>query len=369
MLKSILAPFAFFTATLIGSPVFIGSSSGGSGKSQGIYFADFDEMTGKLTNPILAAEYHNATFLAVHPTKQILYAVGQPKKPQADGSHSVAAFAISGGSLKMLGEVSSGGKGPCHIAVDATGRTIAVANYADGKTSTIRLNEEGVPVGPVTVAANKGAGPNKPRQDGPHAHGVYFNQANTQLFVPDLGLDKVFIYPFNAATSELGAPLTPILGAPGAGPRHLAFSPDEKFGYVINELNATLMAFSNDGTKQTVMGAVQTLPADFTGKNTAAEVELDAKGHFIYISNRGHDTIAVYKRDPGTGLVSFLQHAPCGGKAPRFFKIDPSGKWLICAHQDSNTISMLAIDHAAGTLSAPSNTISSPNPTCVLFTR
>lgn len=368
MIKPILAPFLLFSASLVAAPVFIGTNTGGSGKSQGIYYADFDAATGKLTTPVLAAEYQNPGFLALHPTKPILYAVGQPKKPFADGTHSVAAFGIGEQqSLKFISESSAGGKGACHLAVDAMGRTVAVANYGDGKISTIRLSENGEPGPLVSLIENKGTGPNLPRQNGPHAHGVYFNKANTHLFVPDLGLDQILVYPFDAATSDLGSPLPSLKSAPGAGPRHMTFSPDEKFGYLLNELNGTITAFTHDAGKLSVLGNAQTLPSDFSGKNTTAEIEVHPNGDFVYASNRGHDSIAVYKRDQVTGSLSFLQHAPCGGKTPRHFKIDPSGKWLLCAHQDSNTISVLALDPATGLLGSPAVSVPSPNPICLLF--
>lgn len=358
------------TATLHAVPVFIGTNTGGKSDSKGIYLADFDPTTGKLTEPALAAEYQNPGFLALHPTKPILYATGAPKKPFADGSSSVAAFAIGEDyRLKFLGDTSVGGKGACHVAVDANGRTVAIANYGDGSFSTVRLDDAGLPETTVSVIKNTGDGPNKPRQDGPHAHGVYFDKSNQYLFMPDLGLDQVFVYPFDAATSRLGAPLPSLATAPGAGPRHMAFSPDEKHAYVINELDGTLLTAAYADGKFEPLGAVPTLPADFRDKNTTAEVEVHPNGKFVYASNRGHDSIAVYQRDESTGGLKFLQHAPCGGKTPRHFKIDPSGKWLLCAHQDSNTISVLPLDPETGLLGESSNTVSSPSPICLMFVR
>jgi 6-phosphogluconolactonase len=368
MLRKTLLPFLFASVSLQAAPVFIGTNTGGKSGSKGIYLADFDAATGKLSEPKLAAEYRNPGFLALHPSKPILYACGQPTKDFGDGTNSVAAFTIGEDhALKFLGESSVGGKGACHVAVDATGRTAAVANYGDGSFSTIALGADGVP-GPIgTVIFSKGSGPNKNRQQGPHAHGVYFDKANKHLFIPDLGLDKVFVYPFDAATSKLGEPLSPLATAPGAGPRHLAFSPDEKNAYVINELDNTVLATSYDAGKFTPLGTVATLPSDFTGGSTTAEVEVHPNGKFVYGSNRGHDSIAVYRRDEKTGDLKFLQHAPCGGKTPRHFKIDPSGKWLLCAHQDSNTISVLSLDPATGLLGEPANTVSAPSAICLLF--
>ncbi len=370
MLRHTLIPLALLTAPLHAVPVFIGTNTGGKSASKGIYLADFDAASGKLTEPALAAEYGNPGFLALHPTKPVLYACGRPNVKLADGTDAVAAFSIDAKhGLKFLGEASVGGKGVCHVAVDATGGTVAVANYGDGSFSTIRLAGDGTPGEIATVIFNKGSGPNKNRQQGPRAHGVYFDKANKHLFMPDLGVDQVMVYPFDAATSKLGEPMTPLTTAPGAGPRHLAFSPDEKNAYVINELDNTVLTAGCSDGKLTALGTVPTLPQDFTGGSTTAEIEVHPSGKYVYGSNRGHDSIVVYRRDVKTGALTFLQHAPCGGKVPRHFKIDPTGKWLLCAHQDSNTISMLALDPETGLLGEPVNTVSSPSPICLVFAR
>ncbi len=368
MIQKALFPLIFFSATLHAVPFYIGTNTGGKSTSKGIYLADFDPATGKLTEPTLAVEYGNPGFLAMHPTRPVLYACGVPGKPFADGSGSVAAFAIGADrGLKFLGEASVGGKGACHVAVDRAGQTVAIANYGDGSISTLKLDAAGVPTEIVTLIKNTGSGPNKPRQDGPHAHGVYFNQANTRLFVPDLGLDQVLVYPFDAATSKLGEPLASLASAPGVGPRHMAFSPDEKHIYVNNELANSITASSHGDGKFATIGTYPTLPAGFTEKSTNAEIEVHPNGKFVYCSNRGHNSIVVYQRDATTGELKFLQYAPCGGEIPRHFKIDPSGKWLLCAHQNSNTISVLSLDPATGLLGEATNTVASPSPICLLF--
>jgi 6-phosphogluconolactonase len=370
MLLRTLLPLFLLPAALHAVPVYIGTNTGGKAGSKGIYLADLDSATGKLSEPVLAAEYKNPGFLALHPSKPILYACGQPDKPFADGTDSVAAFSIGADhGLKFLGEASAGGKGACHVAVDATGRTAAVANYGDGSFATVKLGEDGKPGEIASVIHSKGSGPNKSRQQGPHAHGVYFDRANKHLFIPDLGLDQVIIHPFNAATSKLGDPLPSLVTAAGAGPRHLAFSADEKHAYVINELDNTILAAGYTDGKLKGLGSVPTLPADFSGGNTTAEIEVHPNGRFVYGSNRGHNSIVVYQRDPATGGLTFLQHAPCGGKVPRHFKIEPTGKWLLCAHQDSSTISVLPLDPETGKLGQPGATVLSPSPICLLFGR
>ncbi len=370
MFLKLITPCFLIAASLHAAPVFIGTNTGKNSASKGIYLADFDYATGKLSEPVLAAEYQNPGFLALHPTKPVLYASGAPTTPFPDQSGSVAAFAINENSgLKFLGEVSSGGKGACHVAVDGTGGTVALANYGDGSLSTVKLDAAGAPVAQASVVRNNGSGPNKSRQQGPHAHGVYFDKANQHLFVPDLGIDQVLVYAFDAATSKLGEPLVALKTEPGAGPRHMAFSPDEKHAYVINELTNTVLAASYADGKFKPLYSVPTLPEDFTDRNTTAEIEVHPNGKFVYVSNRGHNSIVVYQRDAETGALKFLQHAPCGGKTPRHFKIDPTGKWLLCAHQDSSTISVLSLDPDTGLLGPPANTVASPNPICLVFGR
>jgi 6-phosphogluconolactonase len=358
------------SSCLFAVPVYIGTNTGGNTGSKGIYQADFDPETGKLSGTKLAAEYRNPGFLVQHPTKPILYACGQPNKAFEDGTDAVAAFTIGADhSLAFLGESTSGGRGVCHLAIDRGGKTIALANYGDGNISSVRLRDDGSPGELVSLVKHSGSGPNKKRQERPHAHGVYFDSEMKRLFVPDLGLDKVFVFPFDESTSKLGGELPPLATAPGAGPRHMAFSPDEKHAYVINELDCTILVASHDDGAFQLIETVKTLPDGFEGANTTAEIEVSADGRFVYGSNRGHDSIVVFARDAQSGKLALVQHAPCGGKTPRHFKISPDGKWLLCGHQGSNTISVLPRDPASGKLGEAKQTVSSPSPICILFAR
>ncbi|QTN31940.1 lactonase family protein [Akkermansiaceae bacterium] len=338
-------------------PVFIGTGA------DGIYLADFDAEKGSLSEPKLAVAYERPGFLALHPELPVLLAIG--------GKNKVASFAIGDDyALTLLGDADSGGKGPCHLAVDASGRTVAVANYGGGSVATIRLDADGKPGATVSLFKIEGSGPNKQRQNEAHAHGVYFDNANRFLFVPDLGIDKTLIYAFDPATSELRKNEPDGLkSAPGAGPRHMAFSPDEKHAYVVNELDNTVTAASFDASTGalTTIASVPTLPEDFKGQSTTAEIEVHPTGKFVYASNRGHDSIAVFQRDPQSGQLTFLQHAPCGGAIPRHFKIHPSGKWLLCGHQKDNTISVLPLNPETGLLGDPQSTVKAPAPICLLF--
>lgn len=338
-------------------PVYIGTGA------DGIYLADFDDKTGVLTEPKLVAAYPSPGFLALHPEKPVLLCIG--------GGNTVASFSIGEGhSLTLLGSAPSGGNGPCHLAIDASGRTLAVANYGGGSFATIRLDADGKPGEIITLVEMKGSGPNKQRQNAAHAHGVYFDNANRFLFVPDLGIDKVLIRKFDAATSALSDnEPAEMISPPGGGPRHMAFSPDEKHAYVINELTNTVSVAEFDAETGALkpIQEINTLPDGFSEPNTTAEIEVHPNGNFVYGSNRGHDSIVVYKRDPETGKLTFLQHAPCGGKTPRHFKIDPSGTWLLCGHQNSDTISVLSLDPATGKLGEPKSTVPAPKPICILF--
>ncbi len=345
------------TLAIHAQPVFIGTGA------KGIYLSDFDAEKGTLTQPTLAVEYKSPGFLALHPEMPILYSIG--------GDNTVAGFTIGeNNSLTLLGKAPCGGNWPCHLAIDASGRTLSVANYGSGSVSTIRLGADGKPGETISQIKIEGSGPNERRQKEPHTHGVYFDNANRFLLAPDLGADKTLVFKFDPATSAI-TPNDPAAFAapPGSGPRHMAFSADEKHAYIINELTNTVSVagYNQDSGALTEIQVINTLPADFKEQNTTAEIEVHPNGNFVYGSNRGHNSIVVYKRDPETGKLTFLQHAPCGGDGPRHFKIDPSGKWLICGHQNSNTISVLSLDPETGKLGEPQSTLSTPSPICILF--
>ena len=356
-MKALILCLAAIPTITLSAPVYIGTGA------DGIYLADFDVDKGTLTEPIRAVEYGHPNFLAIHPKKPVLLAVG--------GENKVASFLIgSDHSLNFIGDADSGGINPCHLAVDASGRTVAVANYGNGSVATIRLDADGKPDKIVSSFKIQGSGPNKQRQNEAHTHGTYFDNSNRLLYVPDLGIDKVFIYKFDPATSKL-IPNDPAFfaTAPGAGPRHMAFSSDGKHTYIINELDSTVTATKLDDSTGalTAIASASTLPKNFSEENTTSEIEIDPKGKFVYASNRGHDSIAVFQRDPESGKLTLLQHAPCGGAIPRHFKIDPTGKWLLCGHQQDNTISVLPINQETGLLGAPQSTVKVPAPICLLF--
>ncbi|MGJ8643854.1 MAG: lactonase family protein [Luteolibacter sp.] len=336
-------------------PVFLGTNA------DGIYRAEFDPEKGTLSKPELAAEINAPGFLAMHPEKPVIYATNR--------GNTLAAFSIGAdNSLTALGEVNTGGKNPTHLSIDSTGSTAAIANYSSGSITTIRLYDDGKPNKVVSYLEIEGSGPNPKRQKEPHAHGAYFDSKNQYVFVPDLGIDKTLIYRFDASTSEIKDHGF-IASAPGGGPRHMTFSPDEKHAYINNELDNTLLAAAYDPEKGTLttIGAYPTLPEPFDGESTTAEVEVHPSGRFVYVSNRGADSIAVFSRDMESGELTLIQNAPCGTNIPRHFKIDPSGKWLLCGGQKSNNLAVLSLDPETGLLGEPKFTIETPSPICILF--
>lgn len=331
----------------------------------GILLSSFDSDTGAFGNVKLGAKYGNsATFFCLHPRLPLLYSVGRSGLfPHG----SLAVFEIKGSSLRFLLEASSGGSTPCHLAVDQAGTTLAVANYDDGVTSTFSLDELGIPTSKFSTRT-VGEGPNKERQDGSHPHGVYFREQI--LHVPDLGCDKIHCWEIAGPSAERErATLASWRSLPGSGPRHMAFSPDGRHAYVVNELNSTVSALAIDqGNKcfETIHH-ISTIPEGETMRNTAAEIAIPPNGKFLYASNRGHDSIAIYARDSASGALSRILIAPAGGENPRHFAISPDGRWILCAHQDSDTVAALPLDPESGMIGAPVANISCPKPICVLF--
>jgi 6-phosphogluconolactonase len=358
-MKSIILSLTLTTLAICAEtkPVYIGTMA------DGIYLAEFDSIKGTLTKPTLVGKYEKAGFLALHPEKPILYSVGAGNK--------VGAFSIEKDySLSFINDADAGGAGPCHLTVDNTGRSLAVANYGGGSLTTLRLDADGKIGAMVSNIKIKGSSTHPSRQTAAHTHGVYFNKANNLLFAPDLGTDETLIYKFNPETSEI-TPNDPaaIKAHPGSGPRHMDFSPDEKHAYIINELTNTVTVadFNPKTGSLTEIQTIPTLPDDFKEPSTTSEIEVHPNGNFVYGSNRGHNSIVVYKRDPETGKLTFLQHAPCGGETPRHFAIDPSGKWLLCGAQNSNTLSILSLNPETGQLGEPQSTIEIERAVCILF--
>ncbi len=327
--------------------------------SRGIYAADFNDDTGEITRVRVAAETKNAGFLAEHPSKQVIYACG------GDG---ISAFLLGKDCvLRPLGTPSGGGGGACHVAVHADGKVAAIANYGDGSVSSFSLDQDGKPVF-ASIARHNGQSVHPDRQTGPHAHGVYF--FGDTLFVPDLGIDKIMAYSFDKATGILSPAVPPFVATiPGAGPRHLTFHPTRPWVYGVNELNNTVTFYLRDGAKLTPQQSTSTIPAGFDKFTKAAEIEVHPNGNFVYASNRGHESIAVFRIDPTSGKLASLGQTPVVVDTPRDFVIAPGGRFLLAAGEKSGTIHVFALDPLSGKLTPTSHDARVPTAVCVLFLR
>jgi 6-phosphogluconolactonase len=347
--------------------VFVGTYT--NGPSKGIYRLEMDAATGKLSEPVLAAEAPNPSFLAIHPTGKFLYAVGEDAGP---GGGSVAAFALdhAAGTLKFLNRRPAGGSAPCHLVVDSRGKNVLVANYGSGSAAVLPVGADGRLGEATCVVQHKGTGADPSRQDGPHAHSINLDRASRFAFVADLGLDRVFVYRFDPARGTLTSNDPPSAAvAPVSGPRHFAFHPDGRHAYVINEMANTVTAFDYDAGRGVLMPVqtVSTLPAGFKGQSWTAEVQVHPSGKFLYGSNRGHNSIAVFTIDPDTGKLTPAGHQAQGIKVPRNFGIDPTGTFLVVANMEGNDLVVFRIDPKTGALEPTGHTAKVAAPVCVKF--
>lgn len=335
--------------------------------SRGIYAFRF-QSSGKLVPIGLAAESNSPSFLAEHPNHKFLYAVNE-----AGREGRVSAFAIDAktGMLTPLNDVSAGGSGPCHLAVDKSGKWLMVANYGDGTMAVIPVQPDGKLGNPAQVEKHTGSSANAQRQRGPHAHQVVFSPDNKYLLLADLGLDKIFVYKFDPATGKLTAN-EPDGGKvePGQGVRHFAFHPNGRTLFAINEIGNTVTAFHWDAAKGTLTSyqSVPTLPESFKGNSSTAEIAIDKSGTHVYGSNRGHDSIALFSVDKNKLTLTPMDHTPTLGKTPRHFTLDPTGKFLLSANQDSSDITVFAVHPNTGQLTPVGQPVKdAPVPVCVLF--
>jgi 6-phosphogluconolactonase len=350
--------------------VYLGTYTGA--KSKGIYVSRLDSKTGQLSSPELAAEVVNPAFLALHPNGRVLYAVNEVDTFQGQPGGAVSAFAIdhTSGRLTLLNQESTRGGGPCHLAVDPSGRAVLVANYGGGSIAALPIEDEGRLGSVKAFVQHTGSSVNPQRQQAPHAHGIYVDSANRYAFVPDLGIDKILVYRWDPARISLEPHDPPAADvAPGAGPRHFTFHPGGQFAYVINELLSTVTAFRYDPARGTLreFQTIGTLPDDFTGNSTTAEIEVHPSGRFLYASNRGHDSLATYRVDPQSGRLALTGHEPTQGRTPRNFSIDPSGQWLLAANQNSDNVVVFRVDPENGRLQPTGQIVEVGAPVCVVY--
>ncbi|TVR46923.1 MAG: lactonase family protein, partial [Puniceicoccaceae bacterium] len=340
--------------------IYLGTYTRGSGPeaSRGIYHLRLDAETGRLSTPQLVAEAENPAFLALHPSGAFLYAVNETGEFEGEKGGGVSAFTRdpATGALAPLNRRPAGGAWTCHLAVDSAGRLLVVANYGGGNVAVFPLGSDGRLASRTQLLQHEGAGPNPRRQEAPHAHGVTFSPDERFLLVPDLGIDRIVVYSVSDDAPSLLPHLPPgAATAHGAGPRHVVFSPDGRHAYAVNELDNTVTGYAWDAPSGTLtpLGSAGTLPADFTGENTTAEIAVHPSGRFVYASNRGDNSIAVFERNPDDGTLTPAGHASTGGREPRSFALSPDGHWLLAANQHRNELRLFRIDPATGALPPP----------------
>lgn len=342
--------------------------------SQGIYVSRLDAKAGKLSAPELAAATPSPCFLAVSPDEKFLYTSDSVKTFDGKNVGSVSAFAVdrASGKLSFINAKSSGGAGPCHVSVAAEGKVLLAANYGDGSVKSFQLGTDGGIGADGSVIQHHGSGPNVNRQSSAHAHFITPDPSGHFALACDLGMDKVMIYKINAGDAALAANEIPSGSVPpGSGARHLAFSHDGKFVYVVNEMACTVTTFAWDGKagSLTPIETVSALPPGVEAKNdfTAAEILVHPGGKYVYATIRGYDSVTVFAADKKNGKLTFVQNTPSGGKVPRGLGIDPTGRWLITGHQKSDNAAVFAIDTKTGKLTPTGQSLTIGSPVDVKF--
>lgn len=346
-----------------------GNNSGPS-DSKGIYSIQADGE-GHFKVLGLAAEVASPSFLAVDPSHRFLYAVTE-RTTRHDPTGYLSSYAIdpATGALHLLNRVPANGRTSAHLTVDKTGHWLLVANYGSGSVASFALRPDGSIGKMADFHQHSGSSVDLRRQRGPHPHEVVMSPDNRFLFVPDLGLDKIVSYRLNTSTGKL-TPNDPAFTAvpPGFGPRHMMFGKSGKFAYLLGEMSSKVITLSYDAAhgKLTPIQTIATIPADFKGEDNSAELAMDTSGRFLYASNRGHDSVSLFSIDQRTGLLKLLQVESSGGKIPRSIAIDPSGRHLLAADQDSGRIVVFDRNRNSGRLTPNGEVLNLPSPVCILF--
>jgi 6-phosphogluconolactonase len=366
----LLAPVARAAAKASGGGeyfVYIGTYTDKA--SKGIYAFRFEPSTGKTTPLGLMAETPNPAFLAVSPNHRFLYAVNWKGNDAVKGD-TVSAYAIDPktGKLTFLNKVESRGAMPTNLTIDHTGKTLLVVCYGGGNVTGYQILPDGRLSEPT--AFDQHTGKSVHREPGPHAHGVIVSPDNRYAFVAELGLDQVYTYRLNAAKGTLARSDPPFVQVPpGTGPRHLAIHPNGRFLYVNDETRPAVTVFQvNEGKLQQIQ-ELPSVPPEYKGRNATAEIQIDRAGKFVYVSNRGHDSIAVFAVDQAKGALTPVEHVSTKGKTPRNFSLDPTGSYLFAANQNSDTIYQFRVDPKTGRLTETGEVLQAPTPVCVLFVK
>lgn len=340
-------------------------------QSEGVYLYNLNVESGELTHQGTVSGLENPSFLAISPSQKYLYAVSEMAEKNGKPTGGVMAFARnpSSGELTYLNEQISGGAAPCHLIVDATESYVLAANYTGGSVCVMPIQADGSLGEMCEFIQHEGASNVNPaRQEKAHAHSINLDASNRFAYVPDLGMDKIVIYNFDASSGKLTPNAQPhIETAPGAGPRHFDFHPNGNVVYAINELGNTITAYTFDSQSGALseVHSVPTLPANFNEENTTADIHVHPSGKFVYGSNRGHHSIAVYHVDAATGRLTPQGHTSTQGETPRNFAIDPTGAVLLAANQDSSTVATYFINQETGGLTPTGVVASVPTPVCI----
>ena len=341
-------------------------------RTDGIYLVHMNSRTGDLRLESAMNAGANPSFLAIHPNGHTLYVVNETAEHNGKPGGGVSAFAIASetGALTRLNDQSSGGAGPCYVSVDRRGRVVLVANYDGGSVAVLPIDTSGGLGAATHVEQHQGKGPNVERQEAPHAHCIVSDPSSRFALAVDLGIDRVRVYRLDDERGVLhhvdGADA--VLRA-GAGPRHIVFHPTLPLVFVANELNSTVSTLQLDRERGDlkVIDSSSTLPKGWTGENFPADIHIDPLGSVVYVSNRGHNTIAVFSVAKRTGALALRQVIPTEGDWPRNFALDPTGRWLLVANQRSGSVVVLARDPKSGLLTSTKQQLQIPNPACVRF--
>ena len=335
-------------------------------RSAGIYLLHMDRRSGQLESVASVDAGPNPSFLAIHPGTRVLYAVNEVDKG------AVNAFAISGdtGALTRLNEAPSEGGAPCYVSVDKSGRVVLVANYDGGSVALLPIEANGALARATSIVQHEGAGPNAERQSRPHAHCIIADPSNRFALAADLGADRVFVYRLDPVRRSLHRnEAGDAKMRAGAGPRHLAFHPALPVVYVANELDSTVATLRFDARRGalTPLDTRSTLPDGWTGTNYPADIHIAPSGRALYVSNRGHNSLAVFSVAQSTGALALQQTVSTEGDWPRNFSLDPTGRWLLVANQKSNSIVVFSRDEESGKLTSTGQRIAVPSPVCLRF--
>jgi 6-phosphogluconolactonase len=354
-----------------GDFLYVGTYTEG-GRSEGIHLVRIDRRSGQLRKVGSIDSGPNPSFLAIHPNRRVLYAVNELEKYKGRPTGAVSAFAIArdSGALTRLNEQPSEGGAPCYVSVDRSGQVVLLANYVGGSIALLPIQPNGALAPAAHVVQHTGKGPNAERQEAPHAHCILPDPSNRFVLAADLGVDRVFVYRLDVESKSLRyVEAGDGVMRPGAGPRHIAFHPTLPLVFVANELDSTvaMLRFDAERGALSLFETHSTVPAGWTGTNYPADIHVASDGRTLYVSNRGHNSIAVFSVAESSGALRLDQVISSGGDWPRNFSLDPSERWLLVANQRSDSVVVFRRDPDSGRLTPTRQRISIPSPVCLRF--